>query len=170
MIALYTEVFSDFLDRNEDSEEWQIIKNKFDTFPIFNLVFTNVSMYELFKEKYSIMEIGSETEEIFIYNVNNKVNELLVKYKPKIDLYLSNFNTLMDRKIALSESGENHTLLYPINNVNGKNATGVNFTGTKEQALLFFKSNADMLEQVMNIKDIYLDALQEFESCFMGIL
>ena len=170
MQALYTEVFSDFIEKYKDDQVWLDIIEKFNQFPIFNLVFTDVSMYDLFLQKYSIMEIGSETEEIFIYNINNKLNELLVKYKPKISLYLDKFNTLMDRKISLDESGENHTLLYPINNVNGKNATGVNFTGTKEQSLLFFKSNGDMLEQVMNIKDIYLDALQEFETCFMGVL
>ena len=55
------------------------------------------------------------------------------------------------------------------NNVDEDSTYTVNFNGTKEQALMFFKANPDLLDSAMKIRDIYLDALSAFEKCFMGI-
>ena len=196
MKALYTETFGDFLERNESSEIWQAIVTKFAKFPTFNLQLLNFSMYDLFKEKYDVREIGAETESLFVHFVNDKLNEVLVQYAPKINLYLENFSKLLDRKITLAnnstdtrvmdrtinttdtgdithDDNENKsTYLNPINAVAGtgsdRTATRDNVTrdntethdlatdvdedstytltyyGSREQALLFFKSNPDL--------------------------
>ena len=104
MKALYTETFSDFLDRNEDSEVWQAIIQKFAKFPAFNLQALNFDMYSLFRHKYDIREIGAETESLFTHFIEEKLNESLIEYAPKINLYVSNFAKLMDRKLTLTES------------------------------------------------------------------
>lgn len=169
MQALYTETFEDFLLRNEESSAWQEIETRMCRFPTFTLGELNLDMYDLLKEKYAIYEIGAETENIFYFEFKNKVNELLVKYVPKIEVYISNFANMLERKINLEQDGDTSNYLYPVSSVNGKVATNVKFNGSKEQALLIFKSNAELLEQAMNIQDIYLDCLAEFSKCFMTI-
>lgn len=170
MIKLYTETLNDFLTRNSESQEWYQIKQKFDKFPRFNIGTIDFDMYTLFIDKYGISEIGAETENLFYFWINNKINELLIKYVPKINVYLSNFEKAIERKISLTDQGINENKLYPINVDKSRTATAVTFNGTKEQALLYFKSNAALLDEVLNIRDIYLDCLQAFEPCFMGVL
>lgn len=209
MKALYTETLEDFLERNEDSEVWQALIAKFAKFPIFNLQALNFDFYTLFVDKYEIREIGAETESLFVHFIKDTLNETLIAYAPKINLYLTNFNNLLDRKIELANSYEDERVmdrsidttnddsemktigLNPItsiagegdarsatketisrdnaNNVDEDSTYTVNFNGTKEQALMFFKANPDLLDSAMKIRDIYLDALSAFEKCFMGI-
>ena len=207
--ALYTETLEEFLERNEEGEVWQALVQKFNKFPAFNLSALNFNFYDLFKDKYEIREIGAETESLFVHFVKDTLNETLIAYVPKIDLYLANFSKLMDRKISLTQNyvdervmdrtiagteddNEKKTVaLNPITNLSGvgnarsatvdtvtrdnANSTDedstytVTFNGTKEQALMFFKNNPELLEKAMEIRDIYLDALSSFEKCFMGI-
>lgn len=209
MKALYTETFSDFLDRNEDSEIWQAIIQKFAKFPAFNLQALNFDMYSLFRHKYDIREIGAETESLFTHFIEEKLNESLIEYAPKINLYVSNFAKLMDRKLTLTESHTDERVLdrtvadteagdetksnylNPIaqavgtgsdktitrenvlrdnsNNRDEDSTYTVNFEGTKEQAYILFKSNPELLEKALEIKNIYLEALNSFDTCFMGI-
>lgn len=209
MKALYTETFSDFLERNEDSEVWQAIIQKFAKFPAFNLQALNFDMYSLFRHKYDIREIGAETESLFTHFIEEKLNESLIEYAPKINLYVSNFAKLMDRKLTLTESHTDERVLdrtvadteagdetksnylNPIaqavgtgsdktitrenvlrdnsNNRDEDSTYTVNFEGTKEQAYILFKSNPELLEKALEIKNIYLEALNSFDTCFMGI-
>lgn len=172
MITLYTENFGEFLTKYETSEEWQAIKNKFDKFPDFNLfddVTFKFNMYDLFKDKYDIFEIGCETEEIFIHEVNDILNELLIKYAPKIKLYIENFSESMSRKVKLSQDGTTTNYLYPISTANGKVANEIKYNGNKENMLMIFRSNAELLNKAFEIRDIYIDCLNGFSKCFMGI-
>ena len=209
MKALYTDTFSDFLNRNEDSEVWQAIIQKFAKFPAFNLQALNFDMYSLFRHKYDIREIGAETESLFTHFIEEKLNESLIEYAPKINLYVSNFAKLMDRKLTLTESHTDKRVhdrtvadteagdetksnyLNPIaqavgtgsdktitrenvlrdnsNNRDEDSTYTVNFEGTKEQAYILFKSNPELLEKALEIKNIYLEALNSFDTCFMGI-
>lgn len=209
MKALYTEIFSDFLERNEDSEVWQAIVQKFAKFPAFNLQALNFDMYSLFRHKYDLREIGAETESLFTHFIEEKLNESLIEYAPKINLYVSNFAKLMDRKLTLTESHTDERVLdrtvadteagdetksnylNPIaqavgtgsdktitrenvlrdnsNNRDEDSTYTVNFEGTKEQAYILFKSNPELLEKALEIKNIYLEALNSFDTCFMGI-
>ena len=91
MITLYTMTFAEFLRKHGDSTEWQAVKTKFAKFPNFTLGNLNLNMYDLLVEKYDIWEIGSEDENIFYHEFNEKVNELLIKYVPKIESYIASF-------------------------------------------------------------------------------
>lgn len=161
--------FAEFLRKNGDSAEWQAVKTKFAKFPSFTLGDLNLNMYDLLVEKYDIWEIGSEDENIFYHEFNEKVNELLIKYVPKIATYIASFNDLLQRKINLSQSGSTTNYLYPVSTQGGKVSNEVRYSGNKDSLLLIFKSNAELLTQVMNLKDIYLDCLEEFSRCFMTI-
>lgn len=169
MLTLYTETFETFLQRKGDTEEWKAIIEKFKHFPSFTLENLNFDMYTLLREKYDIYEIGCEDEQLFYYHFRNKLNELLIKYVPKLQMYIDNFASLLERKIALQDNGDTTNYLYPISTQDGQVATSVKYNGSKESALLIFKSNAELLEQALNIKDIYLDCLAEFETVFMVI-
>ena len=169
MITLYTITFTEFLRKHGDSVQWQAVKSKFAKFPSFTLGGLNFNMYDLLVEKYDIWEIGSEDENIFYHEFNEKVNELLIKYAPKIATYIASFNDLLQRKINLSQGGSTTNYLYPVSTQGGKVSNEVRYDGNKDSLLLIFKSNAELLTQVMNLKDIYLDCLEEFSRCFMTI-
>lgn len=169
MIALFTENFETFLQRQGDTDEWKAIIEQFKAFPNFTLGNLNYDMYTLLREKYDVYEIGCEDEQLFYFHFRDKLNELLIKYVPKIQTYIANFANLLERKIALESNGDSQNYLYPISSENGQVATSVKFYGSKENPLLIFKSNTELLEQALNLKDIYLDCLAEFETVFMLI-
>lgn len=169
MLALYTETFEDFIRHQGETDEWQAIVTKFAKFPRFTLESLNYDMYTLFREKYDIYEIGAEDEQLFYFNVRDKVNELSIKYIPKIQLYIKNFANVLQRKLTLANTGSTQNYLYPISTEDGQVATSVKYYGTKESPLLIFKSDAELLEEAMNLKDIYLDCLAEFEELFMVV-
>lgn len=169
MQALYTETFEDFLKRHEQSTEWQEIVTKLGKFPRFTLGELDFDIYTLIKEKFKIWEIGAETESLFVYEFNDSVNELSIKYIPKIEMYINNFATMLDRKIALGSDGQTDNILYPVSTIAGKVATSVKFNSNKDNPLMIFKSNGELLAQAMDIKNIYLDCLAEFEKNFMTI-
>jgi hypothetical protein len=169
MQALYTETFEDFLKRHEQSEEWQAIVTKLGKFPRFTLGDLDFDIYTLIKEKFKIWEIGAETEALFIYEFNDSVNELSIKYIPKIEMYISNFANMLERKIALGSDGQTDNILYPVATTAGKVATSVKFNSNKDNPLMIFKSNGELLAQAMDIKNIYLDCLADFEKNFMTI-
>ena len=56
MQALYTETFETFLERNEQTAEWQQIVELFNKFPRFTLGELDFDMYTLMKQKYDIFE------------------------------------------------------------------------------------------------------------------
>ena len=109
----------------------------------------NLKMYDLLVEKYDIWEIGSEDENIFYHEFNEKVNELLIKYVPKIESYIASFKDLLQRKINLSQGGSTTNYLYPVSTQSGKVSNEVRYDGNKDSLLLIFKSNAELLTQVM---------------------
>ena len=100
MLANFTETLEDLLTNkgygtgNQDQSLTDIISlmNKFPSFIIDEN--TNLNMLNLFIEKYDIREIGAETEELFLHFWKEKTNELIVKYKPKLDMWIAHFNDL----------------------------------------------------------------------------
>ena len=84
-------------------------------------------------------------------------------------MYIDNFAKVLEHKINHSSDGDTDNYLYPVSTVTGKVATRVSYKGNKDSALLIFKSNSELLEQALNLKDIYLDCLNEFANCFMVI-
>ena len=50
--ALYTETLAEFLERNENSSQWQAIKTRFMLMPVFNVEgLFDRNFYELFVNK-----------------------------------------------------------------------------------------------------------------------
>ncbi len=119
MESLYTETLEDLLENlgygteNQNPSLTDCL-NKMKKFPSF--VFgeeITLSMEALFLEKYDIREIGAETEELFLHFWNERINELLIEYVPKIDMWLKHFNDLFKFTVKLElseETSRNNTI------------------------------------------------------------
>lgn len=173
MKALYTRLFSDFLNEYGETPEWTAIREKFEQFPVFSIDGLNLNMYELFVDRYEIREIGSETDSIFLHHVNDTLNELLIKYVPKINLFIDSFNDSMQRIISLNDNRDYTDFLNPVNGAASgetKRVIGASDENrTYDRAILTFKTNPEILSAAFNVRDIYNDCLLEFDSLFMGI-
>ena len=171
LTALYTETLEEFLERNESSSQWQALKAKFNIFPTFSLIEDfEIDFYTLFRERYDIREIGAETESLFYHFLNETIDRICIEYIPKVNLFIDNFNNLMDRKLTLQSSGDNKYYLNPITSQSDKLENRAKFDGTSEKAYSWFTSNAKLMNEMLEVKDIYNEALDKLEICFMGVL
>lgn len=170
MFPSYTETLDEFLEHNEEYKG--LIKAKFDKFPVFNLYDLNLSMWDMFVEDNGIREIGAETEYLFKRYLNRLTDNLLIKYVPKINIFIDNFNSLFDRKVKLTGDGKNKYYLNPMqdneNNVVLQNLT--NYEDNRDVALAMFKSSPEIMKQILELQDIYNACLEEFSRLFMSIL
>lgn len=166
MIAQYTETYETY--KENGGEEYSSL---WSNFPSFTLNDLNLNMYDMFYDKYRLREIGAETEEMFEIFYKSKLNDMLVKYVPKLTAFISNWNKLFERKITLSNSGSNSYYLNPMTpNGTLKLDDKDSYENTQERPLsMFGKTNAELMEQVLNLKDIFLDCLNEFNSLFILI-
>ena len=111
MYGLYTETLEKLLKNKKYGEvsedtsltEVIVLMNKFPKF-VFNspLVSFEFDMLNLFIHCYDLREIGSETEELFIHYWRETTERLLVKFSPKIQMWLDNFNDLFKFTVKLS--------------------------------------------------------------------
>lgn len=169
--SLYTETLANFLERNESSSQWQAIKDRFMLMPVFNIAGAfDRNFYELFVEKYDLREIGAETESLFTHFINETISEVLIKYRPKIYQFITNFNSLFTRKVQLEYHDDNKYYLNPANTQADKLQNRTKYDGSKEQSFAFLSTNPRIMQEIIDIKDVYYEALSEFEKCFMGIL
>lgn len=173
MFPSYTETLAEFLQHQEGTKELQDIQDKFALFPNFDLYNLDINMWEMFKEDNLYREIGAETEHLFMYYLNRLTDNLLIKYVPKINLFISNFNTLFERKLKLSGDGKNHYYLNPMQDNTEANIVMQNVTDyndNRDIALAMFKSSPEIMKQIFELQDLYNDCLNEFSKLFMGIL
>ena len=194
MLALYTETLETLLKNKNYGEESQDsslteVLGLMDKFPTF--VFgeeISLDITTLFLQKYDIREIGAETEELFLHFWREKTNELLMKYAPKMQKWLENFDDLFKFTVQLKkkqtrvgeDNSKNTYFLNPVN-VNPENlkvqdvdTNNSDFDHTIEETRdvlqsVWGKTRADIMEKILNLKDIFNDCLSEYEVIFMGI-
>ena len=139
MISNVTETLQDLLQNKNYGEASQDaslteILNLMNKFP--NFVFgseLNISMKELFLDKYDIREIGAEPEELFLHYWREHTQRLLIKYVPKIKMWLNNFNDLFKFTVKLdldwdekySNGSQNTYYLNPVSANTGVEKTVV---------------------------------------------
>lgn len=181
MISHYTETLEEYIAQGGD-----LHKAKFDLLPTFSVGSTSLNMYDLFITRYKLREIGAETEELFSHYLDIKLDEIMLRYVDKINLYISNFNDLMSRKVKLQQDDtttygkatQNEDYLNPITNGTGAklqdftkqvNQGSDNYHSVKEQAFGYFKSNPEILKAALEIENIYYTALEEFNILFMEV-
>ena len=158
-------------------------------FPDFEFDEFTLSMETMFIEKYDIRKIGSPTLELFLHFWKEKANELLVRFAPKMEKWLENFNDLFKFTVqltklqseAISRNGTNKYFLNPassstenlkvqdVDTSNGQVSTIKNETRDVLQSV-WGKTRADIMEKILNLKDIFNDCLHEFETIFLGVL
>lgn len=170
MFGLFTESFEEFIERNADYMEE--VKAKFDNaFPKFSLYNLQYSMYDMFIERNKYKDIGSETEEIFKYQLERKIKEISMIFTPKITVFLENFPTLFERKMTLTSNNNYEYYINPVVSSGNIKLQDKNTTQSEtEVAYLTAKSNPQLLKEVMRVENMYYDCLQEFDVLFMGVL
>ena len=142
----------------------------------------------LFIQRYDIREIGSPTEELFLHYWREKCNELLMKYAPKMDKWLENFDDLFKFTVKLERddtenngnSNRNTYYLNPSNNNTenlkvqdvdtSQNTQNKSFHSERDVLQsVWGKTRADIMEKILNLKDIFNDCLDEFEVIFIVV-
>lgn len=149
----------------------------------------NLSFRKMFLERYDIRKIGQNSNALFIHYLREKMNELLVKYAPKMQKWLENFNDLFKFTVKLERddtgyltNGNQNT--YYLNPVNGtstnlkvqdvdKSDRRIDRNLHTERDVLqsvWGKTRADIMEKIMDLKDIFNDCLDAFEVIFSVVI
>ena len=172
MYGLYTITYEEWCNNHVDIETE--VEETFDKlFPSFVIGDEQISMYSLFKSRNLYKDIGCETDEMFEHELKRKLTEVAVEYNKKITMYLSNFDKLFERVLTLEYSSDNKYYLHPVLDFDGGGGKIQDQTrndGTHQQAYGYFKSNPDIMKAILDIKDIYSQALREFDILFMVVL
>lgn len=205
MLALFTETLETLLknknygEESEDSSLTEVLE-LLRQFPDFDFqsdsVHIEFTMETLFMQAYDIREIGAETEELFIHNWREKTNDLLMKWVPRIKMWIDNFNDLFKFTVKLqlsenrnssdsgSDSNTNKYFLNPasastenlkvqdVDTSNSSNSrSGSMSRGMSRDVLqtVWGKTRAMILDQIFNLQQVYLECLYEFEPIFMGL-
>ena len=166
-MAQYTERFSDYIANGGET-----YRELFDKFPKFTLGDLNFSLYDLFIEDNSFREIGSETEELFSYYLRRTIDEALVIFVPKIQLFIDNFMKVLDRKIELHSTDDSIYYLNPVTSQREqlKIQDKSTFDTVREQSYSYFKSNGQLMKEMIDIENVFIQALRYFDKLFMGVL
>ena len=187
---MFTETLNEFLATRETSDEWASLVALFNKFPSFNLNIDdtseeatedNINFYDLFKLEYGNREIGQEYENIFFSELKRQLNKALIEYKPKIDEYIKQYTDLMNPLVSLEEkitsegNSKNYVYLHPINatasklaNSDENNSDGSS-TRNYQQQMTYNDTKTKIIKEFLELKNIYLSALEVFDSCFMQI-
>lgn len=169
-MSLYTTRFDKFLNEHEQDEAWQRIVQKFASFPSYTLGELNLDMYDLFKNKYLLREIGDETESIFTHNVDMLLDNIRIVYIPKIQQFIAKYNSIAEHVVELNGTSQANVYLNPITTGTQKKLASVGENIVKnEEVIARNSSNAELLEASMNVQNIYYECLNAFDNCFVGI-
>lgn len=175
MKALYTKIFDQFLKEYDNSPLWEEVKTSFSLFPMFQItdntgtVVHSFNMYDLFVSKYKMREIGAEDDQLFYEYIKKRVDLALIEYVPKIQTYLENMGKLMERTYKSGEDYTVQTYLYPLGSNAAQLATQQKNIGGRTYAFYSGASNPGILKEVIELKNIYLSAVESFDVCFMGV-
>lgn len=208
-MPLFTETLQQFLD-NRGGDFSAPVNELFAQIPDFEYQTIGgktikFSLKEMFIHDNRYKEIGAETEELFEYYLETRLDEVVVEYVPKIDLFLQQFGKrLFDRTADVQRTEKITGSLDRTRNTDGTNKdTGYVNPITKQSEKLtvndvsdneysdneklndkrsedravtetrlsvFGKTNAQLLTEVMELKNIYLEALGRLNNLFMSVV
>ena len=165
-----------------------------DKFPIFwfgesQELGTNLNFRKMFLERYDIRRIGQNENALFLHYLREKCNELLVKYAPKMEKWLENFNELFKFTVKLerddtgylTNGNQNTYYLNPVNatttnlkvqDVDKSDRRIDRFLHTERDVLqsVWGKTRADIMEKIMSLSDIFNECLDAFEVIFSVVV
>ena len=163
------------------------------------------SLKEMFIHDNLYKEIGAETEELWEYYLETRLDEVVLEYTPKIDLFLQQFgkglfnrtvdvkrieNTTGTRGVERETSGKNKDTSYvnPITKQSEKltvqdvveneysDKAGTTDKKAEDRTVsesrlysILGSSNTQLLKEVMELKNIYVEALHKLDNLFMSL-
>lgn len=208
-MELFTETLQQFLD-NRGGDFSASVNQLFAQIPDFEYTGSDekhikFSLKEMFIHDNRYKEIGAETEELFEYYLETRLDEVIVEYVPKIDIFLQQFGQkLLERTVDTKRtetvegslnrtrdtSGTNKDTSYvnPITKQSEKLTVNDvsdseykdnetmndirNDSRTVNESRLYTvvgKTNTQLLNEVMELKNIYLEALHRLDNLFMSL-
>lgn len=208
-MTLFTETLKQFLE-NRGGDFSAPVNSLFAQIPDFEYQTIDgksikFSLKEMFVHDNQYKEIGAETEELWEYYLETRLDEVVVEYTPKIDLFLNQFGKgLLGRTVDVTRTekvsgtrnstrdtnGNNKDTTYvnPITKQSEKltvqdvtdneyNDSATSSGSTSEDRTVsesrlysvFGRTNAQLLEEVMELRNIYLEALHRLDNLFMSL-
>lgn len=164
MYNQFTITFREYLDNGG------LVPPILDKIPNFKIYDLDLNFKELFISRNELKEIGAETSELFYKYMIPKCNEMAIKYIPLINSFIDNFTKLFDRTVLESGKDSDSDFINPINEDNAKLQNLSKKEYEHNRSFGFFKTNAEIMAQVMKLESIYNDALQYLDNLFMGVL
>lgn len=150
---------------------------------------TNLNFRKMFLERYDIRRIGQNENALFLHYLREKCNELLVKFAPKMEKWLENFNELFKFTVKLerddtgylTNGNQNTYYLNPVNasttnlkvqDVDKSDRRIDRFLHTERDVLqsVWGKTRADIMEKIMSLSDIFNECLDGFEVIFSVVI
>lgn len=170
MQACYTIVFEDFLQEYGNTPEWGEVKNGFATFPDMHIEgVINLNVYNMFVERFCLDEIGFEDISMFFRRIKSKLVELQAKYIDKLNKFNKMLPVLFARDEDIETVQEAYQYLYPVNTQSAKLATKQEVRDKTKHTFGMSKTNAELLDEVLNVRDLYNDLVEEFRSLFIEV-
>lgn len=136
----------------------------------------NMSFYDLFKRRNLYKEIGFETISGWVHEFLSIVDRARILYVDKVNLQLSNLDTLLSRVVEEVDVHTNTSYLNPTNGaaqpqLEDMKVNAASKVENRNQRIAgLFKSNPEVMEEMTNMTMIYEDMLMFFDRCFMGVI
>ena len=132
------------------------------------------TMEDLFNSRNQFKEIGAETPELFKAIAERRIREIALIYLPKIQEWLDHYAELWSREETHSEATVDDYFLNPTISATTKN-TAPQLQSTSKSTynhhITFGQgvSNTAMLKEIMELENIYYEALKVFDSLFIQL-
>lgn len=169
MEALYTETLLDYLASKPEGYLGEILAD----FPTFSFDGNDVDFTDMFRLRFGLCEIGSETPYLFDHNLRRKAQEVYVACAPKLKAFLDQIETLTDRSVADTDTTTTYDYINPMNKQavdNGQaRLAGSQKTVYEKRYFVNSVSPAEQIKEIADLYRIYNDTLEEFDVLFMGV-
>lgn len=143
-----------------------------------------IDFEDMFNDNYDLREIGSETEQMFAYHLKQYLEKALISYVPKIKIWFDNFNELFGFKVKLEYSSDitsgnkdtyylnpanTTTTILKVQDVSNSDLTSNKSGEVEVLQSVWGKTRPIIMQQIMELKNIYIECLDSFEPIFMGL-
>ena len=169
MEALYTMTLRDYLELQDDDYLTQI----FADFPDYVFGETAIRFEDIFRVRFGLQEIGSETPERFDAELRRLAQTVYIDLAPVLDAYLANIEKLTDRSVEDTDTTTTYDYINPMNAeaVDDGSARLAGSQKIKYEKRYFVNSKtpAEMLKEISDLYHIYSDGVERFAVLFMGV-
>ena len=142
-------------------------------FPTVEINGETFNMAAMFEARNEYKEIGAETPELFRAIANRRIREAALLFNSKINEWSSHLSDLWTRETKEEESTVDDYFVNPTVSATSAAAPKLQSTSksTYKHHIVFGQgvSNTEMLEQILELDNIFFTALTSLDNLFMTI-